>query len=99
MYSLQEQLNSLRNNGRPMNPQQMPPQMNQSIQQIKNMMSMVQMSANPQIALQNIVNQNPNLQNILNLANSNGANLQQVFYNMAKQKGVNPEDVINALRS
>jgi len=82
-----------------MNPQQMPPQMNQSIQQIKNMMSMVQMSANPQIALQNIVNQNPNLQNILNLANSNGANLQQVFYNMAKQKGVNPEDIINALRS
>ena len=73
--------------------------MNQSIQQIKNMMSMVQMSANPQMALQNIVNQNPNLQNILNLANSNGANLQQVFYNMAKQKGVNPEDVINALRS
>lgn len=82
-----------------MNPQQMPPQMNQSIQQIKNMMSMVQMSANPQMALQNIVNQNPNLQNILNLANSNGANLQQVFYNMAKQKGVNPEDIINALRS
>lgn len=82
-----------------MNPQQMPPQMNPSIQQIKNMMSMVQMSANPQMALQNIVNQNPNLQNILNLANSNGANLQQVFYNMAKQKGVNPEDIINALRS
>ena len=82
-----------------MNPQQMPPQMSQSIQQIKNMMSMVQMSANPQMALQNIVNQNPNLQNILNLANSNGTNLQQVFYNMAKQKGVNPEDIINALRS
>ena len=81
-----------------MNPQ-MPQQMNQSIQQIKNMMSMVQMSANPQMALQNIVNQNPNLKNILNLAGSNGANLQQVFYNMAKQKGVNPEDVINALRS
>lgn len=81
-----------------MNPQ-MPQQMNQSIQQIKNMMNMVQMSANPQMALQNIVNQNPNLKNILNLAGSNGANLQQIFYNMAKQKGVNPEDVINALRS
>lgn len=77
----------------------MNPQMNQSIQQIKNMMNMVQMSANPQMALQNIVNQNPNLQNILSLVGSNGANLQQVFYNMAKQKGVNPEDVINALRS
>ena len=77
----------------------MNPQMNQSIQQIKNMMNMVQMSANPRMALQNIVNQNPNLQNILSLVGSNGANLQQVFYNMAKQKGVNPEDVINALRS
>lgn len=57
------------------------------------------MSANPKIALQTIVNKNPNLQTILNLANSSGTDLQQIFYNMAKQQGVNPEEIISALRS
>lgn len=57
------------------------------------------MSANPQIALQTIINKNPDLQTILNLANSSGTNLQQIFYNMAKQQGINPEDVLNELRS
>lgn len=74
-----------------MNPQQ--------IQQIKNMMSAVQMSVDPNAALANIINQNPNLKNIVMLAKSNGANLQQIFYTLAQQKGVNPNDIINALRS
>lgn len=74
-----------------MNPQQ--------IQQIKNMMSAVQMSVDPNAALANIINQNPNLKNLVMLAKSNGANLQQIFYTLAQQKGVNPNDIINALRS
>lgn len=76
------------------------PQMNlQQIQQIKNLMSAVQMSTDPNAALANIINQNPNLRNLVMLAKSNGADLQQVFYTLAQQKGVNPNDVINALRS
>lgn len=78
----------------------MQPQMNpQQIQQIKNLMSMVQMSADPNAALANLINQNPNLRNIVMLAKSNGSDLQQIFYALAKQKGVNPNDVMNALRS
>lgn len=57
------------------------------------------MSANPNAALANLINQNPNLRNIIMLAKSNGSDLQQVFYALAQQKGVNPNDVINALRS
>ena len=76
------------------------PQMNlQQIQQIKNLMSAVQMSTDPNAALANIINQNPNLRNLVMLAKSNGADLQQVFYALAQQKGVNPNDVINILRS
>lgn len=76
------------------------PQMNQQqIQQIKKLMSMVQMSSDPQTALLNIINQNPNLRNIVMLAKSNGSNLEQVFYALAQQRGVNPNDVLNALRS
>lgn len=57
------------------------------------------MSTDPNAALANIINQNPNLRNLVMLAKSNGADLQQVFYTLAQQKGVNPNDVINALRS
>lgn len=76
------------------------PQMNlQQIQQIKNLMSAVQMSTDPNAALANIINQNPNLRNLVMLAKSNGADLQQIFYTLAQQRGVNPNDIINALRS
>ena len=57
------------------------------------------MSADPNAALANLINQNPNLRNIVMLAKSNGSDLQQIFYALAKQKGVNPNDVMNALRS
>ena len=76
---------------------QMPTQ-NPQMQQIKNLMRTVQMSANPQLALQQIINQNPNLKNILNLANSNGVNLQQLFYTMAQQKGADPQQVLRELQ-
>ena len=76
---------------------QMPTQ-NPQMQQIKNLMHTVQMSANPQLALQQIINQNPNLKNVLNLANSNGVNLQQLFYTMAQQKGVDPQQVLRELQ-
>ena len=76
---------------------QMPTQ-NPQMQQIKNLMRTVQMSANPQLALQQIINQNPNLKNVLNLANSNGVNLQQLFYTMAQQKGVDPQQVLRELQ-
>lgn len=76
------------------------PQMNlQQIQQIKNLMSMVQMSTDPNAALANLINQNPTVKNLIMLAKSNGSDLQQVFYTLAQQRGVNPNDIINALRS
>lgn len=68
------------------------------MQQIKNLMRAVQMSTNPQLALQQVINQNPDLRNILNLANANGANLQQLFYAMAQQKGVDPQQILRDLQ-
>ena len=97
--SIQDQLNNPRSNA---TQTQMPTQSQlnqQQLQQIKNLMSMVQMSSDPQTALLNIINQNPNLRNIVMLAKSNGSNLEQVFYALAQQRGVNPNDVLNALRS
>ena len=35
---------------------------------------------------------NPRLQEAINLVKQNGGNAEQVFYQLAKQKGVNPQE-------
>lgn len=67
--------------------------------QIKNMMRMVQMSSNPQAALQSIVAQNPGIKNIINTVSSKGMSMEQVFYALAQQRGVDPQIILNELRS
>ena len=69
------------------------------MQQIKNMMHMVQASPNPNAALQNLIAQNPGMQNIINLVNSKGMSMEQVFYALARQRGVDPQTVLNELNS
>ena len=40
---------------------------------------------------------NPRLQEAINLVKQNGGNAEQVFYQLAKQKGVNPQEVLNMI--
>lgn len=61
-------------------------------------MSAVKMSANPQQVITEAINQNPTLANLIKMASSNGINMQQLFYYLAQQAGVNPEDVLRALQ-
>ena len=34
----------------------------------------------------------------MDLVNQNGGDVKKVFYDMAKQKGVNPDDILNILK-
>lgn len=74
-------------------------QINQSnIQQIKQMMDMLKNSQNPQMMLQNIVNQNPNMQQVMNLVRQSGGDAKSAFYSLAKQKGIDPNQILNMLK-
>ena len=75
----------------PMNPQM--------IQQIKGIMNQIKMAQNPQLALNQILMNNPNINLIMELIKNNGGNLQTAFYNLAKQKGIDPQVVLNELRN
>ena len=75
----------------PMNPQM--------IQQIKGIMNQIKMAQNPQLALNQILMNNPNINLIMELIKNNGGNLQTAFYNLAKQKGLDPQVVLNELRN
>lgn len=75
----------------PMNPQM--------IQQIKGVMNQIKMAQNPQLALNQILMNNPNINSIMELVKNNGGNLQTAFYSLAKQKGIDPQVVLNELRN
>lgn len=62
----------------------LPPQLMQSIQQVKQIMRMGDLKQNPQ------------MQQIMQMCQ--GQNPQIVFETMCRQMGVNPNDVLNAIR-
>ena len=69
--------------------------MNQLYQQLNNNQSLKR----PSQLLQQQVMQNPRLQEAINLVKQNGGNAEQVFYQLAKQKGVNPQQILNMINS
>lgn len=50
-------------------------------------------SGNPMQMFQQMASRNPNMKPILNMLN-NGANPQQVFYQICQQRGINPDEFI-----
>lgn len=65
-------------------------QMLGSIQKVKNLMLMAK--GNPMAVLQ----QNPQMQQVVQMCR--GQNPKIVFENMCRQMGINPNDIINALK-
>lgn len=68
----------------------LPPQLMQSIQQVKGIIGMAQ--GNPMAMLQN----NPQFAQVIQMCK--GQNPQTVLENMCRQQGINPQDLINALK-
>ena len=71
-----------------------------NLAKIRQAMKAVQFAQNPQLALQqmlqNAIQQNPEVAQALQLCK--GQNPEQVFYNLCKQKGVDPETILSQLR-
>lgn len=44
------------------------------------------------------INSMPEMKNIIGLVNQNGGDAKQVFYKLAEQKGVNPNDILDCLK-
>ena len=58
----------------------------------------VKNSANPQQMIMNMVRSNPQISSIINQAASNGQTYKDLFYNVAKARGVDPNQILNILR-
>lgn len=61
------------------------------------MMKTLQGVNNPEQAMQNLAQQNPQIFGIMQMANSAGS-LKNLFYQTAKQKGIDPNAIISQLK-
>lgn len=72
--------------------------MAQNLQPIKNMMSMLKSAGNPQMMLQQMTAQNPQFKQAVDYVNANGGDAKTACYKLAKEKGVNADEILQMLR-
>ena len=68
-----------------------------NLNQIKMAMNLFQNGTNPQMLLNSLVQSNPQYSSIMNLINQHGGDAKAAFYDLAAQKGVDPNAVLNYL--
>lgn len=68
------------------------------MQQLKGIMQQVQMAQNPQLALNQLLMSNPQLKQAIDFIKENGNDPQTAFFNLARQKGIDPQTILSQLR-
>lgn len=71
----------------------------QGIAKVKQMMRTIKSIGNPQMMLNQMMGQNPQLKQAMDFVNANGGDPQAAFYKLAEQQGVNPDEFIKQLMS
>ena len=61
-------------------------------------MSQIKNSPNPNQAAQNMIMTDPNFKEVVDYINQNGGSAQAAFYNLARQKGQDPDAIVNGLK-
>lgn len=54
--------------------------------------------SNPQQMLMNLAKHNPQMKQIMNMLQTSGKTPKELFYELAQQQGVDPEQILNMLR-
>ena len=67
---------------------------NPAMQGISQMAGMVQAAQNPQAALSRMTQNNPQMQQVMQYIQQNGGDPKAAFYALARQKGVDPNEII-----
>ena len=80
-------------------PTQATPAQSNPMSQIKSMIDIVRGSSNPSYAMQQLAQSDPAIQSTMNYIQQNGGDARSAFYNLAAQKGVDPNQVISFLQN
>ena len=72
---------------------------NPMMQRVKQAVDMVKNSQNPTAMMQQMVNNNPNMKQVMDVINQHGGNPEKAFRTIAEQNGFNPDDFINMFKN
>lgn len=81
MMNLFQELNQQSSNGQSFNPFEMA--------------KAVQRAANPNNMMLSLIQQNSQVKEVLNFVQQNGGNPKEIFFKLAKQKGIDPSSILN----
>lgn len=62
------------------------------------MIGMARAAKDPMAAVNQMAVNNPQMQQVMQIIQQNGGNAKAAFYNMAQQRGVDPNEILNQLR-
>lgn len=71
---------------------------NPAIAQLKSAINLMKSAKNPELLMQNMISQNPQVKQAMDYVNANGGNAKEAFYKLAKEKGIDPSAILNALK-
>lgn len=63
------------------------------LSQLKQTINTIKAMSDPNAALQNLVNQNPNVQQAMRYVQENGGDPKTAFYKLAAEKGIDPNEI------
>lgn len=68
------------------------------MQNVRQMMGMLNNSQNPQVMMNSMVQNNPNMKQVMDIINQSGGDPKKAFYALAEQKGIDPQEILNMLK-
>ena len=71
---------------------------NPQLNQVRQMINAIKSARNPQAMLNQMIQNNPQVKGVMDYINQNGGDPQKAFYAMARQKGVNPDEILKMLK-
>ena len=69
----------------------------QGMAKVKQLMKTVRSAGNPQMFLNQMMGQNPQIKQAMDFVNANGGDPQAAFYKLAEQRGVDPDEFMKQL--
>ena len=63
----------------------------------KGLFNQIKNSSNPNAMMQQLLTSSPRFQEVRNYINQNGGDAKTAFYNLAAQKGIDPNNFLNQL--
>ena len=65
---------------------------------VRQMISLLKSSGNPQELLNQLMMTNPNMKQVMEIVQQYGGDANKAFYALAEQKGINPQEILDLLK-